>query len=169
MDAPAPDAAAPGPPGLKALELWIVECERLNAMVDEGHLSRREAALWKQANRPRPPGVAPKAARAAGAATSTALNADGDAPSKPAPKPWPCKDESRCAVAQTYSSFAIGRASIAKAYHDGTLFDGVTKEHATDRAKKAKGSGAADDRGYFDWEFLKDEQVYSCRLACDTG
>ena len=168
MDAPAQDAAAPALPGLQALEVWIKECERLNKMVDDGHLTKKEAALWKQANRPRPPGVAPKAAKAA-AAPSTAANADGDASSKAVPKPWPCRDESKCAVAQKYSSFAIGRASIAKAWHADTLFDGVTREHATFRAKKAMGSGGADYRGYFDWEFLKGEQVYSCRLACDTG
>jgi len=168
MDAPA-QATLTAAANMQALEDWIAQCQRLDEIVAAGLMNRREASAWKVANKPRPPGMAlPKAARAAASSTSRQEEDGGEVAPKPDPKPWPCSDDAACAVAESYSTFEIGRHSIAAAYREGTLFEGVTQEHATSRAKKDAGSGAP-GRGYYDWEFLKDEQVYSCRLASDTS
>ena len=67
-------------------------------------------------------------------------------------KALPCSDANACVVAQTYTSFEEGKASIRKAFDEDTLFPtlGKSKDIMTHRSKPSGyGSGG---RGYLDWE-----------------
>ena len=108
-------------------------------------------------------------AASSGAASSTGALADepdhdDDAEALPRPamqtaakqvqNPWPCQNPNDCEEAYKYKTFQQGRAAVAAAFEDNTLFEhtGGMAHFSTARSHKPKGSGVP-DRGVLDWEF----------------
>ena len=79
---------------------------------------------------------------------------------------WPAGASAKNEKAATFPSFAAGKKAVAAAFKAGTLYDGVSASDFSDRSTKHPGGAGDPQRGYCDWEVVKDNGgYYGCRFV----
>jgi hypothetical protein len=88
-------------------------------------------------------------------------------PGMMARKEWPAGAASAINdKAATFPDFAAGKKAVAAAFKAGTLYEGVSASDFSERSRKHPGGAGDPQRGYCDWEVVKDNGgYYGCRFV----